>query len=487
VVSVTKAGLRPANRRNRWRGWALTFILSALAAGAASLGDAAAMRADFKAPGPRPSMAGFLVGIVPSDPPPLTWAQSLAPAMWRGGVGPIDYARSAGATYDLVTNFMWGVPRANWQPTGNPPYGNDPQKPDWSRYEQFLTSLARQNRDRVTFWEFWNEPDFENSWPQTAAGGERCPDSWGPDPSQDLLFETYAHFYHVMRRELGADALLVAPSTASYCLSYLRKFLDFSIARGLEVNVLSWHELGGPSERNLSLIEDHLAQARAEFFFDPARPHTARYRPLKLKQIHINEMVGRVHYFRPGETAAYLYFLERGGADAAGHACWEDNGAGDARATGCQNNTLDSLLVPLSPDAPPSSPRQPRAVWWVYKAYADIRARRVPCEPNSPQTVCLAGLNDTGQPVLIVGSFAPDRKAAATLELDVQNLAGQPTFAAVRRVHARIERLEPGPQAVPAPSVVREMDLSVIAGHVPVALPPLASHEAYIVTITPNK
>jgi RNA polymerase sigma factor (sigma-70 family) len=175
----------------------------------------------------------------------------------------------------------------------------------------------------VKYWDFWNEPDFNHFWPHASGADTVCQDPLPADPM----------------RELGPEAMLVAPSPGSCCEPFLCAFLDYAVRHRLEVNVLAWHELR-ETQADLPQIEKHLREARAKFFFDPTRPATAAWRALNLQRIHINEYLGPEHNFHPGEAAAYLYYLERGGADAT-----------DAR-------------------------RQPRASWWAYRHYAELQGGR---------------------------------------------------------------------------------------------------------------
>ena len=56
---------------------------------------------------------------------------------------------------------------------------------------------------------------------------------------------------------------------------------------------------------------EDLRYARKEYV------ENARFQKLKLNEIHVNEYVGEVDQYRPAELLAFLFYLERGGADYA--------------------------------------------------------------------------------------------------------------------------------------------------------------------------
>src|SRR5579871_3238587 len=420
----------------------------------------------------QPSMAGFLNGIDLKASPPPELVAPLAPVLWRGGPNLIGYTGKLGAKYELTMSNLWGVPRFDWSPHMGPPYCN--RKPDdcsasernWGDYEKLVEDTVAAHKTEVAYWEFWNEPELASRWPQSRSNPVPCPTPWGQDTARDLLFQTYMHFYQAVRKAAGADALVVAPSISTYCPEYIGAFLDFAADKHLEVNVLSWHELR-KSEEDLPSVEQHLKDARARFF-------TGRYAALNLKSIHINEVGGPKHTFNPGEAASYLYFLERGGADMAGHACWPDG-----NSTGCQNGSIDSLVTPSIGES-----QRPRATWWVYKSYADIRKHRVACNVQTRRASCLAGLNENGEPVLIIGSFGDRGAGSNGIVLKLRNVTRLPSGAADVLIYGRVAHLKPGPGPVVAPDTSLSSNFSAREGLLDITLPALGAHEAYVVTLT---
>jgi len=371
-----------------------------------------------------------------------------------------------------VTNFAWGVPAA-WPA---PPYGSASQ-PNWTKYNAFLQGLVATYQGQVSYWEFWNEPDLGYSWPGSGTNTSNCPDAIsGNSQETALLYKTYENFYQTMHSALGPGAMLVAPSLNHYCLVALRKFLGFAVAHHLQVNVLSWHELAA-SEPDLPSIAAHLKEARAAFFNNPT------YQRLNLQEIHINETVGPDDTFDPGEAAAYLYFTETGGADFAVRSCFGDASSGGGKSTGCQNNTIDSVLAPLPPGSGPATLRYSRATGWVYTVYASLRQQRVPCTPPAAM-VCFAGLNSPSGAVVLIGSIASNGSSAPSLEL--KNLRTRPDFASAKMLHVVTEELSPGQGAVVDPSSVQDVSVPFTQSSVTVPLQPVAPHQAMVVTVSPG-
>ena len=407
--------------------------------------------------------------------------KSLAPRLWRGLTeGAI--ARNAGAKFDLVTNFAWGTPKQlhprtdgsppqpTWFPAGAPPYGSDPRHPDWTNYERFLLELTRLHRaNPPNYWEFWNEPDLAYSWPRTFPDTDiahRCPVKIPDDINLTSLFQTYEVFHRTLKRELGRDTMLIAPSLNSYCVPLLTKFLDYALAQKLDVNVLAWHELAA-TQNDLPAIAAHLKDARTRFF-------SAKYRPLNLREIHIHETVGPAHTTHPGEAVAYLDMLERGGADYAARACFGDpTDELGGRPSGCQNNTLDSILVPLLPGAARDTPRETRATYWVYERYAQLRNQRATCTTSHVQVACIAGINADGDPTVLLGSYANDGTAAVPVTVEFKGME-------VRRAVISIARLASGDGPVAAPVTIKEVSIDQ---KLRLLVPGLSPHEAVILTM----
>ncbi len=399
------------------------------------------VRLDEPAPA-RGSMNGFIHSLS-SEQPPDALVAPLAPRLWRSDLlrAPVDRARALGARYVFVLSDAWGYPPTGWAGRG-PPWA------DLGGWERFVRRVARANRDAPIAWDIWNEPNSPEFW----------------DGGRERFFETYAVANRVLREELGPDAVIGGPSTSRYAPELFGAFLDHCLAASCSVDFLSWHENLTPLDP-LDSIGAHLTDARTRFLGDP------RWAALGIREIHVNEYVGREDRYLPGEAVAYLAQLERGGADLAARSCWTE--------VDCAPAALDGLLA---------TDGSPRGIWWVHRWYADGAASRVASESGDASVSVLASAPAPGTARVLVGraaqrpapEAAPPPEAAVALELTGLT-ADAPLALRLERVPAV------GENAVATPEVVVERELNATArGTLRVSLPALAEHEAMLVTTVPT-
>jgi hypothetical protein len=349
------------------------LVASTLVLGLAAPATAADLELDLRRPLPsQPSLTGFVeTGLRSGDPrdhfcSPL--ATALRPGLWRGGW--TDSPARCGARPVHVLSDRWGYPSDPPPPRGfdrPPPYAAP------ARWEAHARDQARRAAPDAVF-DVWNEPDKKAAW-------------WG---SREDLFETYALAERAIRRERGAAGTVAGPSLARFDFEYLRGLLEFCLRRGCEVNVLSWHEVGGPAE-----VAQHVRAVRRRLVANQ------RYAPLRVREIHVNEYGGPGERARPGTILGYVYALERGGADAAAKACWPDAEGVD----GCDQATLSNLLT---------LEREPTSAWWASWAYATTLHRRVAVRVRRGGLAAFGarGPNRTGADLLL-GRFARMRGAVS--------------------------------------------------------------------------
>jgi xylan 1,4-beta-xylosidase len=438
------------------RLFASLLALVLLQAGAGSPGPAfaegpltATVRSDFASViQGQQSMSGFLLSMTETRPPD-SLVQPLQPRLIRHR-NPDIYARAErlGARFELLLSDGWGYPRQNW-------LGNGPPYADFAKWEAFVREVADRNRGKEVYWDIWNEPD----------GG-----FWSGTRLQ--LFETYLRAYRVLRKELGADAMIGGPSITIYNRSYLAAFLEYCRANGCEVNFLSWHDNRSAGAADISTVADHLADARRAFVENPA------YAGLRIDEIHVNEYLGRAGQYRPGDILAFLTYLERGRADAAAKSCWPDEAG--FRNANCVFNTLDGILTPDS--------LQPRAAWWAYKSYADGVATRVSSVSSDPRIVALAsrGSASPATAQVLIGYWqngATPEQANLTLELE--NLSALPFVGKRKKILAKVSRIpSTGELPLSQPVPVTAERIKVRHGVARLELSGIPLSGAYVVTVS---
>ncbi|MEG3973627.1 beta-xylosidase [Microcoleus sp. herbarium8] len=386
------------------------------------------------------SMSGILHGIDPSNPPD-SLIKPLQPKLWRAGRLDIyDRVIASGAEFQLVVSDLWG-------------YGSNPNGWPYQNYpawEAFIRQLAQQNKGKKIIWDVWNEPDLKNPF-------------W--NGTREQFFETYKRAYKILREELGPTAVIGGPSISTYNKEYLAAFLDYCKANKLEVNFLAWHEL---NDTMILFVDDHVIDAKRNFQQSPF------YKELKLQKIYVNEIVGNLAQYQPGEILGYLYNLEYAKADGACRACWESKGPN--KVSNCFNNTLSGMVVPNT--------FEPRAAWWTYKAYADGVNSRVLSQSDNDRLVALASKSTPeGKAQVLLGYFDRNYSSATTVTLTLANLR-QLGIERNQNITLKLEKIPNNLEgAVPKLITVKEETVSVGGNNLNYVISNFKVHEGYVLTI----
>ena len=386
------------------------------------------------------SMSGFLHGIDPTKPPDSS-VKPLQPKLWRvGRLDVYDRVIASGAEFQLLVSDLWGYGSnlKGW------PYQNYPA------WEAFIRQLAQQNKGKKIIWDIWNEPDLKNPF-------------W--KGSREQFFETYKRAYKILREELGPSAVIGGPSISTYNKEYLTAFLDYCKANKLEVNFLAWHEL---NDTIILFVDDHVFDAKRNYQQSPF------YKELKLQKIYVNEIVGELAQYQPGEILGYLYNLEYAKADGACRACWDTTGS--KKVSNCFNNTLTGTVVPNT--------FEPRAAWWTYKAYADGVNSRVLSRSDNDRLVALASKsNPQGKAQVLLGYFDRNYSSATTVTLNLANLQAL-GIQSGQKVSLKLEKIPNNLEgAVQKLVTVKEEQISAGSGSLTYTIPNFNVHEGYLLTV----
>jgi len=390
------------------------------------------------------SMIGFIHGM-DATLPPHDLIAPLQPKLWRAGTLANEiYHRASGfgARFVVVCSDLWGYDEET------APYNQ------YSSYEERMRQIATQSGSSPIIFDIWNEPDGAEFWHGT--------------PEQFL--ETFRRAHNAIR-SVRPDAVIAGPSMAFYDKEAIGVFLDYALQNDLRVDVLTWHDFRAGA--GVPLIEASLLEARREFVDNP------RFKAVGLREIHINETVNESIQFKPASVLAVLASLERGRADAAARACWnESNGQNN-----CWNQTLEGLLTPDT--------RTPRAIWWAYKAYSEGVERRVEASSSNPWTFVLAsGSGQEGiaaeRAQIIVGAYGLTGDLHVPIVVTMGNLNGVPSLRGRHSVGVSITRVpDTGENPMPALSPPTEAVLAITGDSAQLELN--ATAEAiYIITLLPG-
>ena len=390
----------------------------------------------------RGSVNGFIHSLDATLPAEDSVA-TLLPRLWRSDPtrAPIDRATAFGAQYQLVLSDLWGYPQSDWNGLG-PPWR------DLAAWERFVRDTARTYRGRPVTWDIWNEPNDPGFW----SGGQR------------RFFEVYSRANRVLREELGSDVAIGGPSISRYAPRWLEAFLEHCLDERCRVSFVSWHENLERSDP-LDSISEHLTDVRKRFVEEP------RFAALGLREIHINEYVGKSDRHLAGEAVSYVEQLERGGADRAARSCWSRED--------CSPAGLDGLLTPDG---------TPRSVWWAHRWYAQGAKSRVRSESSDTTVPVLAAAEPRLAQVLL--GYAPRRgtlEPAAAARRRVQLTLRGGVLDTGSRVRVRAETVQGGAGEAPEPTPLLVLDrmLEPENGTLRLTLPELGLHEAMLVWVEP--
>lgn len=381
------------------------------------------------------SMNGFLNSIHYDDPP-AERIRPLQPKLWRSNELRLYGAiQSWGAKFEGVLSDGWGYPlNVNWKP----PYE------DMATWEAFVRRIALQSLGKDMYWDIWNEPDTLGSW-------------WG---TQEQFFAAWIRAAQILKKTLGQDTQVGGPSTSSYQPEFFEAFLSSCLRAECEVNFLCWHELEPWSD--IALVGKNVRHVRKAYV------ENDRFRQLKLREIHVNEYVGEVDQYRPAELLAFLFYLERGGADYAARSCWGRH---------CEDNSVDGIIDPQS--------WEPRAPWWVHAYYAAGCEWRVRSSSDFGHVVVIAQAlpAEAGYAQALIGYYGHEGATVARIPIDIR-LLGLSRIVKTRRIHIKaIQIPDVGAETLVTLPVAFSVLLDVTDDQVSFSLDGLPVHEACAICI----
>ena len=228
---------------------------------------------------------------------------------------------------------------------------------------------------------------------------------------------------------------------------------------------MAWHEL---NDTIILFVDDHVFDAKRNYQQSPF------YKELKLQKIYVNEIVGELAQYQPGEILGYLYNLEYAKADGACRACWDTTGS--KKVSNCFNNTLTGTVTPNT--------FEPRAAWWTYKAYADGVNSRVLSRSDNDRLVALASKsNPQGKAQVLLGYFDRNYSSATTVTLNLANLPAL-GIQSGQKVSLKLEKIPNNLEgAVQKLVTVKEEQISAGSGSLTYTIPNFNVHEGYLLTV----
>ena len=317
---------------------------------------------------------------------------------------------------------------------------------DWGWWEHVVTEAVRgcQKRNMNVEYDIWNEPNIQYF--------------WGKD--QESWRKTWCIGFRKIR-QLDKKAVIVGPSISGFGLEYLDEFLSFAKENGCLPDILSWHELGSVSGRQ---IPEHVRQAK----------ELLTSKGIDIRRFSINEIVPAHCQFSPGTAVCYFANIERTSVESACHSCW-----GDVVGNNGENASLDGMLT--------HDTKRPRSCWWAYKCYGDMAGKLFQVARKGEPTPRIDGLacydSEAAIAQVLVGSYEKERRMDVALTfLNVNKARGLSRWNKVRVIAERIPSTGTEPLEKPIPVLDEKMSIS--DNTLTVTLPALAPDEAYSVRLS---
>ncbi len=403
--------------------------------------ESATIEVDFAVSKNVKSMSGFLHGIS-ADNPPDSLITSLEPRLLRSGAQFFSiYNRkiALNARPILVITDLWYSYSNGFETM---PYDN------YDDYQKFLQDVVDSTRELDVIYDIWNEPD---------QGGEGFVFWKG---TKEQFFETFKVTHDLLRKELGASAIISGPST-HWSPEYLDDFLTYCLAHDVQLDVLSWHEFQAGND--ISQVATNLMRMRRDYIDNP------KFAPLNIQEIHINEYSFSDKHMIPAFILAYLYYLEEGQADGACRTCWYN----------CWNSSIGDLLT---------DKLEPRAAWWVHKYYAESAKHRVQSSTNQRFLVPFASLTpgeDSKARLLLANHYVSPIENVSIKLKNIASISGLADAQQVRIVWHKIPSTEQLPLFEPL--TVDETIALVVNGEIILEREEFSDKDAYLIELHATK
>ena len=257
----------------------------------------------------------------------------------------------------------------------------------WDNYVGSLMDKIISTKMTDISFSIWNSTDRKAVWPRS-----------------DLqYFQTWQHAYQIIKAKLP-DARLAGPTSthgpnSSWWVDhpdddlwYVKQFLLYCKANNCLPDILARHDHyadGSGIERDAANLEKFYSENGIE--------------PLPFEQSDCGPNQPKNNLFSPGIYVSLFASIERVKVLRTAKCSWDRDGIG--------KNRLDGLLTEA---------REPRALWWTYKAYADITGSILPVV-KSASIDAVAGTDNNGGTIrVLAGNFKGTSKP---LEIRIVNFS----------------------------------------------------------------
>ena len=291
----------------------------------------------------------------------------------------------------------------------------------WLKYvSEVAGELNRQNMTNLSFC-IWDNADRRQSWPRT----------------DEQYFETWKRTYTTLKQLMPA-AKLVGPSTTwgpntiwwkdhkGDDTWYLRNFLSYCISNQCLPDIVSRHDHypdGSGIERDAAALNAFFKQQNIK--------------PIPFEEDDLGPRIPD-NLFAPGIYISLFASVERVQVARTAKCWWDKDG---------YDNLLNGLIT--------KDTRQPRSLWWTYKAYADITGDIV-WVTRSDSADAVAGVESGGKVLrILIGRYG---SSSRPVSVKVIHFAGSPV--PVQATAYKIKNLRQGKMDQPEATVNLAVDNS---------------------------
>jgi hypothetical protein len=270
---------------------------------------------------------GF-IGPISDTKPPDSLILPLKPKLisWNRSYSGINRAMNNGMSYQLKLHNKSLIPST--------------ADGDWSKWEKLVYDRAMEAKTKnytgVEF-DIWNEPEYGQYW----------------DGSIDeRYYQMWLRAYRTIK-SVDPKFLVAGPSSTDYSWSRGAFFTRVK-AENAVPDIFTFHELWSGGSGVANRVND-----LRQFLANNGYPNW---------RISVNEYNDSGNARNPAVILRFLYEFELSKVHSAAKACWQEGGSWN-----CEVHLDNTLTYP---------DQQPRSVWHMYKAYADMTGTLVKVNPS---------------------------------------------------------------------------------------------------------
>jgi len=360
--------------------------------------------------------------------------------------------------------------------------GDGGNETTWRTVVANLYNYSQSKGLNVYSWLPWNEPNGQWSGSLSPGGSVR---------NTAAYYQAWLNAYQVIKG-LNPNARVQGPEASTFSGGgYIESFLAFCQQNNCLPDILSWHELphtgSAPEdvESDAAALVTWMKAPRSVSAVNGIKPNdnsssTYTPSPITPMPLAVTEYSGGTYYpndpstYSPGTVTTFIAKLERAAVASnlafGVKSCWD------------YNSSDSDFIATLADQADYATATFPAGGWWTYNAYKDATGVAI-SETSSDTSVvdCFAAYDvNMWRSLILLGD--PVGGSSSNVTLFLKNLNDSSSLMNNGTTHLRVETLT-GANSLTEPTVALEGDYSTTDNSLTVALPTLASQNAYRILV----